>query len=99
MTGKDQLLQKWQIPHKLCEEVVAKFTPVEGKDVIIDFFSGGESYRRAVEAAGYLYIPVDLITMEAREQKTAEKLAKQQEKEERSQRRRAAKQTVTEGSN
>ena len=79
--------------------MVAKFTPVEGKDVIIDFFSGGESYRRAVEAAGYLYIPVDLITMEVREQKTADKLAKQQEKEKKSQSQRVAKQTVTEGSN
>ena len=27
---------------------------------VIDLFSGGESYRAAVEAAGYIYVPVDI---------------------------------------
>ena len=66
VTGKDQMLQKWRIPDMLCEEVVAKLTPVEGQDVVIDLFSGGESYRRAVEAAGFTYIAVDVLTMEVR---------------------------------
>ena len=42
---------------------------MEGKDVVIDFFSRGESYRRVVEAASYLYVPIDLVTMEARSNK------------------------------
>ena len=58
------MLQKWEIPHNLCAEVVAQMS---GKghtgDVILDLFSGGESYRKAVEAAGYIYVPVDLQTL------------------------------------
>ena len=37
--------------------------------VVLDLFSGGESYRKAVEAAGYTYVPVDLKTMFERKQK------------------------------
>ena len=63
VTGTDQMLQKWQIPHKLCAEVVQQLRPREGKDVVLDLFSGGESYRAAVEAAGYIYVPVDIATV------------------------------------
>ena len=63
VTGKDQMLQKWQIPHKLCEEVIQQVKQVEGKDVVLDLFSGGESYRKSVEAAGYIYVPIDLKTL------------------------------------
>jgi len=68
------MLQKWQIPHNLCAEVVQAFKQQEGEgDVILDLFSGGESYRKAVEAAGLTYIAIDLKTMERTdEQKQAE---------------------------
>lgn len=81
VTGKNQLLQKWRIPDMLCEEVVAKLTPVEGQDVVLDLYSGGESYRRAVEAAGYTYIAVDLVTMEVRDQKKEAKEANKMKKD------------------
>ena len=64
VTGADQMIQKWQIPHNLCTEVVAALKEKEHQgDVIIDLFSGGESYRKAVEDAGFVYVPVDLKTM------------------------------------
>ena len=63
VTGTDQMLQKWMIPHKLCEEIVNEMKVREGKDVIIDLFSGGESYRAAVENAGCIYVPVDIKTI------------------------------------
>ena len=63
VTGADQMLQKWAIPHKLCEEVVQQLEPRDGKDVVLDLFSGGESYRAAVEAAGLIYVPVDIATL------------------------------------
>jgi hypothetical protein len=39
VTGTDQMLQKWEIPHNLCTEVVQAFKQqeVEG-DVILDLF-------------------------------------------------------------
>ena len=37
--------------------------PSDGKDVVLDLFSGGESYRAAVEAAGLTYVPVDISTL------------------------------------
>jgi hypothetical protein len=33
------------------------------QDIVLDLFSGGESYRAAVEAAGYRYVPVDILTL------------------------------------
>ena len=36
-------------------------------DVVLDLFSGGESYRKAVEAAGYIYVPVCLQILERSE--------------------------------
>ena len=63
VTGPDQLMQKWKIPHKLCEEVLAEMPARVGQDIVLDLFSGGESYRAAVEAAGYRYVPVDILTL------------------------------------
>ena len=57
------MLQKWQIPHLLCEEVVSKMKPKNDQKIILDLFSGGESYRNAVESAGYTYVPVDIKTL------------------------------------
>ena len=34
--------------------------PAAEKKYVIDLFAGGESWRKSVEAAGYVYIPVDL---------------------------------------
>ena len=56
VTCTDQMLQKWMIPHKFCEEVIQKMKPEEQKDVIIDLFSGGESYRATVESAGCVHV-------------------------------------------
>ena len=63
VTGADQMLQNCAIPHELCEEVVQQLQPSEGKDVVLDLFSGGESYRAAVEAAGLICVPVDISTL------------------------------------
>ena len=44
--------------------------------LILDLFSGGESYRKAVEAASLTYIAIDLKTMERTdEQRQAEAMA------------------------
>lgn len=43
--------------------MIQQVKQVEGKDVVLDLFSGDESYRRAVEAARYIYIPVDIKTV------------------------------------
>ena len=47
------------------EEAIQQVRQVEGKDVVLDSFSGGESYRKSmsVEAAGFIYIPIDLKTL------------------------------------
>ena len=45
------------------EEVIQQVKQVEGKDVVLDLFSRGESYRKVIEAAGYIYIPIDLKTL------------------------------------
>ena len=37
-------------------------------DVTLGLFSGGESYIKAVEAADYIYVPVDLQTLETSEE-------------------------------
>ena len=69
VTGTDQMLQKWEIPHNLCAEVIAQMSTTQHEgDVILDLFSGGESYRKAVEAAGYIYVPIDLKTLERSEE-------------------------------
>ena len=77
VTGTDQMLQKWEIPHNLCAEVIQAFKQQGGEgDVILDLFSGGESYRKAVEAAGFTYIAIDLKTLERTdEQRHAEAVA------------------------
>ena len=83
VTGSDQMIQKWQIPHNLCVEVVAELKKKAHQgDVIIDLFSGGESYRKAVEEAGFVYVPVDLKTMlRSLEQQQADEEALQQQQQ------------------
>ena len=79
--GKDRLLQKWMIPDDLCTEVIRQLpeaTPE--KQYVIDLFSGGESYRRAVEAAGFIYVPVDIKTLDLRRSRLKVKEAMSQAK-------------------
>ena len=63
------MIQKWQIPHNLCAEVVEQAKGSQNKgtsplqNVVLDLFPGGDSYRKAVEEAGYVYIPVDIKTL------------------------------------
>jgi hypothetical protein len=65
--GKDTMLQKWQIPDKLCTEVIRQLTgDMQERRYVLDLFSGGESYRRAVDAAGYIYVPVNIKTLDVR---------------------------------
>ena len=69
VTRTDQMLQKWEIPHNLCAEVISQMCSTDHKgDVILDLFSGGGSYRKAVEAAGCIYVPIDLKTLERSEE-------------------------------
>ena len=77
VSGPEQMLQKWQIPHNLCAEVIQEAAKKGNSEqtVVLDLFSGGESYRKAVEAAGYTYVPVDLKTMFERKQKGRVKTA------------------------
>ena len=57
--------QKWETPHDLCAKVVAQMCNKQHKgDVILGLPSGGESYRKAVGAAGCTYVPVGLQTLE-----------------------------------
>ena len=60
VTGKGSKHQKWMIPFDLTQEVVAQLGQADNRRYVIDLFSGGESYRAAVEAAGYIYVPVDI---------------------------------------
>jgi hypothetical protein len=63
------MLQKWEISHNLCAEVIAQMSTTQHEeDVILDLFSGGESHRKAVKAAGYIYVPIDLTTLERSEE-------------------------------
>ena len=60
--------QLWSLPKGLCEELIQDMQKSEdkGRDVIIDLFSGGESWRTTVEQNGYIYIPVDLKTLDTK---------------------------------
>ena len=58
--GKKQI---WSLPELLTEEIMNALSasqPAAEKKYVIDLFAGGESWRKSVEAAGYVYIPVDL---------------------------------------
>jgi hypothetical protein len=59
--GPQQRQKIWSIPEMLQQEILEAM-PVKGPAAkyIIDLFSGGESWRRQVEAQGYIYIGVDL---------------------------------------
>jgi hypothetical protein len=66
LRGKNVKKQLWSIPKRLCEELMQQMKQEnedDGRDVFIDLFSGGESWREIVEQNGYIYIPVDLRTL------------------------------------
>jgi hypothetical protein len=59
--GPQQLQKIWSIPEMLQEELLEAIPEKEpGVKYVVDLFSGGESWRRQVEAQGYVYIGVDL---------------------------------------
>jgi hypothetical protein len=63
--GPHRLKQLWKSPEKLTPEVVELLgPPKDGRDVIIDLYSGGRSWEKAVIAKGYHYISVDITAME-----------------------------------
>lgn len=67
--GKGSKHKKWMIPFDLTAEVVAQLKVADNKQkYVIDLFSGGESYRAAVEAAGYIYVPVDIHAFKGAEE-------------------------------
>ena len=53
----------WKLPQALTHVFIAQL-PDPGtcgeEMVVLDLFSGGEGWRRAVEATGYIYVPVDI---------------------------------------
>ena len=64
--GKNVKKLLWRLPqlltHEFTEQLRQTQTSKEQK-VVIDFFSGGESWKAAVEEAGYIYLPVDVRTL------------------------------------
>ena len=61
--GPNVLKELWKLPQALTHEFIAQLPDpgtCDEKMVVLDLFSGGESWRRAVEAAGYIYVPVDI---------------------------------------
>jgi hypothetical protein len=53
----------WQVPKALTEEYLQELIrsrSVPTDSIVLDLFSGGESWRKATEAAGLTYIPVDI---------------------------------------
>jgi hypothetical protein len=64
--GKNVKKLLWRLPqlltHEFTEQLRQTQTNKEQK-VVIDFFSGGESWKAAVEEAGYIYLPVDVRTL------------------------------------
>jgi len=62
--GPNKKKQLWRLPGDLTAEWLAALGPPQpGKDVIVDVFAGGESWRAAVEAAGYRYVAVDITAL------------------------------------
>ena len=56
--GKNQL---WRLPELLTEELMEEVALKQPtKKYVVDLFAGGESWRKSVEAQGYVYIPVDI---------------------------------------
>jgi hypothetical protein len=59
--GPNRKQQLWSIPQQLQLELLQVIQEKQpNKQYIFDMFSGGESWRKQVEAAGYSYVPVDL---------------------------------------
>ncbi len=71
-----------QLHRAPCEESIQDGIHIP-KDVIIDLFSGGESWREITEEYGYDYIPVDIE--KPKEKKEPEKEKKGEIKTRRSQ--------------
>ena len=64
--GPHRLKQLWKIPQPLTEEIIeALGPPTDGRDTIVDLFSGGRSWEKAVMAKGYNYVSVDITAVEA----------------------------------
>ena len=62
--GPDKKKQLWRLPEDLTTEwLTALGPPQPGKDGIVDVFAGGESWRAAVDAAGYRYVAVDITAL------------------------------------
>jgi len=94
LAGKHIKQQLWSLPLELTKELMEQLhrAPCEEsiqdgihipKDVIIDLFSGGESWREITEEYGYEYIPVDIE--KPKEKKEPEKEKKGEIKARRSQ--------------
>jgi hypothetical protein len=72
LKGKHITQQLWSLPNDLTSELMEQMkntvwdsdTEVR-KDIVLDLFSGGESWRRAVEDQGYKYFPVDIAVKKA----------------------------------
>jgi hypothetical protein len=63
--GPHKLKKLWEIPKPLTWEVMeALGPPTDGRDVIVDLFSGGRSWKEAVMAKGYHYISIDITALE-----------------------------------
>jgi len=63
--GPHRLKQIWKIPPPLTQEVMIALGPANSpKQVIIDLFSGGQSWKDTVIAAGYHYVSVDILAAE-----------------------------------
>ena len=59
--GKGRKHKKRMIRFDLTAEVVAQLKVKDVKQkYVVGLFARGESYRAAVEAAGYIYVPVDI---------------------------------------
>ena len=81
LAGKHIKQQLWSLPVELTKELMEQLhkTPCEEsddaqtpRDVIIDLFSGGESWREITEQYGYYYIPVDIETPKTEPEKKEE---------------------------
>jgi hypothetical protein len=72
--------QLWNLPMELTKELMKQMhekqkgrctgdgeqTDDVTQDVIIDLFSGGESWRHIIESYDYIYLPVDIAKLNAK---------------------------------
>jgi len=53
----------WEIPEGLTREYLQELKQkcnASTRRIVLDLFSGGESWKKATEEAGFTYIPVDI---------------------------------------